>query len=64
MIFGWQKSLAEKGHVWKESGVTTQRRKKVEAGTLLLANDINNIIANMVLSFFLKFKLLELNNNF
>ena len=29
----------EKGHVEKESGVTTQGKKEVEVGTLLLGND-------------------------
>ena len=27
---------AEKGHIWKESGVTAQGRREVEVGTLLL----------------------------
>ena len=45
--------LAEKGHVWKESGVTTQVRMEVEVGTLLLSNDKNNVIAENVLSYFL-----------
>ena len=40
--------LAEKGHVWKESGVTTQGRREVELGTLLLSNDKNNVIAENV----------------
>ena len=44
--------LAEKGHVSKESGVTTQGRKEVEVGTLLLGNDKNNVIADKVLSCF------------
>ena len=43
----------EKGHVLKESGVTTQVRMKVEVGTLLLSNDKNNVIAENVLSCFL-----------
>ena len=30
----------------KESGVTTQGRKEVEVGTLLLGNDKNNVIVN------------------
>ena len=44
--------LVEKGHVWKESGVTTQARMKVEVGTLLLSNNKNNAIAKNVLSYF------------
>ena len=44
--------LAEKGHAWKESEVTTQGRRKVEVGTLLLSNDENNAIAENVLSYF------------
>ena len=54
----WQKKTvsfrrsAEKGHVWKESGVMTQRRKEVEVGTLLLGNGKNNVIADKVLSYF------------
>ena len=31
--------LAEKGHAGTEPGVTTQGRKEVEVGTLLLSND-------------------------
>ena len=42
----------EKGYVWKESGVTTQGRGKVEVGTLLLGNDKNSVIANKILSYF------------
>ena len=34
----WQNSL-EKGHVWKESGITTQGTRDVEAGILLLRNN-------------------------
>ena len=45
--------LAEKGHVWKESVVTTQVRMEVEEGTLLLSNDKNNVIVKNVLSYFL-----------
>ena len=41
-------SLAEKGHVWKESGVMTQGKKEVEEGTLLLGSDKNNAIASQV----------------
>ena len=40
--------LAEKGHAWKESGVTTQGRREVEVGTLLLSNDEDNVIAENV----------------
>ena len=39
-------------YVWKKSGVTTQGRKEVEAGTLLLGNDKNNVTANKLLSCF------------
>ena len=42
---------AEKGHVWKESGVTTQGRKELDIGVLLLSND-KNVIAKTVLSYF------------
>ena len=38
--------MAEKDNVWKESGVMTQGRRKVEVGTLLLGNDKNNVIAD------------------
>ena len=37
-----------KGHAWKESGVTTQGRKEVEVGTLLLSNDESNVVAENV----------------
>ena len=37
----------------KESGVTTQERKEVEVGTLLLGNDKNNVIVNYLLSYLL-----------
>ena len=43
---------AEKSHVRKESGVTTQGRREVELGTLLLSNDKNNVIVENVLSYF------------
>ena len=33
----------------KESGVTTQGRKEVEVGTLLLGNDKNSVIVNYYL---------------
>ena len=49
MEFCW---LAEKGQVWKESGVMTQVRMEVEVGTLLLSNDKNNVIAENVLSYY------------
>ena len=45
--------LTEKGHVWKESGVTTKVRMELEVDTLLLSNDKNNVIAENVLSYFL-----------
>ena len=41
---------AEKGHVWKESGVMTQGKREVEVGTILLGNDKNNIV-DKVLSY-------------
>ena len=44
--------LGEKGHVWNESGVTTQLRMEVEVGTLLLSNN-KNVIAENVLGYFL-----------
>ena len=44
--------LAEKGQVLKEPGVTTQRRREVEVGSLLLGNGKNNAIANKLLSYF------------
>ena len=47
--FSWS---AKKGHVWKESGVTTQGRREVEVGTLLLGNDKDNVIAGKLLSYF------------
>ena len=34
-------------YVWKKSGVTTQGKKEVEVGTLLLGNDKNNVTANI-----------------
>ena len=43
---------AEKGHVWKESGVTTQERREVDVGTFALSNDKNNVIAENVSSYF------------
>ena len=56
MIFGRNSDdiSAEKGHVWKESWITTQGRRELEVGTLLLGIDKNNIIANKL---FLVFKL-------
>ena len=44
--------MVEKGHVWKESEVTTQRRRQVEVGTLLLGNDKNSATVDKVLSYF------------
>ena len=44
---------AEKVYVWKETEVTTQRRRKVEVGTLLLGNDKKkNVLAEKVWSYF------------
>ena len=37
----------------KESGVTTQGRKEVEVGTLLLGNDKNNVIVNYLFKLFI-----------
>ena len=34
------------------SGVTTQGRKVLEVGTLLLGNDKNNVVANKLPSYF------------
>ena len=57
MIFGsdWKKQefrcSVDKDRVWKKSGVTTQGRRKVEVGTLLLGNEKN------VIKLFLVFKL-------
>ena len=45
-IWEWQKirqSLVEKGHIWKESRVTTQGSKEEEVGTLLLGNNKNKL---------------------
>ena len=50
-IYEWQKITAEFGRKrssLKESGVTTQERKEVEVGTLLLGNDKNNVIVNLL----------------
>ena len=44
--------LGVNGHVWKESGVTTQGRREVEVAILLLNNDKNNVTAKNVLSYF------------
>ena len=44
--------MAEKGHVWKESEVTTQRRRDVEVGSLLLDNDKSNVIADKNFCYF------------
>ena len=42
----------EKGHAWKEAGLTTQGRRGVKVGTLLLGNDKNKVIVDKVLSYF------------
>ena len=42
---------AVKGHVWKESGVTTQERREVGVAILLLNNNKNNVTAEIVLSY-------------
>ena len=47
-----RKETAEKGYVWKESGVATQGRREVEVGTLLLGHDKSNVITEKVLSYF------------
>ena len=47
-----REKMAEKGYVWKESGVKTQGMREVEVGTLLLDNDKNNFITEKVLSYF------------
>ena len=54
MIFG--NDMAEKGHVWKESGSMTQGRREVEVGTLLESRDEKNVIAENVLSNSFKFE--------
>ena len=41
-----------KGHVWKESGVTTQAKRVVEVAILLLNNVKNNVTAENELSYF------------
>ena len=46
----WQKKTVEKGHVWKESGFTTQERREVEVCNLLLDNDKNDVIAGNFLA--------------
>ena len=46
--------LSEKGHVWKESAVTTQVKMEMEVVTLLLSNDKNNVIDENVLFFVFK----------
>ena len=43
---------AVKGHVWEESGVTTQGKGEVEVAILVLNNDKNNVTAKNVLSYF------------
>ena len=59
MIFGSERKETvefcrsmERDHVWKETGVMTLGRREVKAGTLLLGNDKNNVIANEVLNYF------------
>ena len=47
-----RKKTAERGYVWKESGVTTQGRREVEVGCLLLGHDKNNVITKKVLGYF------------
>ena len=47
-----RKKRRKKGYVWEESGVTTQGRREVEVGTLLLGNGKNNVITEKVLSYF------------
>ena len=47
-----EKNSAERGHVWKESGITNEGSREVEVGTLLQGNDKNNVIADKVLSCF------------
>ena len=42
--------LAEKGYVFKESGVTTQGKKEVEVDTLWPGDDKTNVISNKVLN--------------
>ena len=44
--------MAEKGHVWKESGVMIQGRRCMKVGTLWLDNDKNNALAKI---FFVSF---------
>ena len=55
MIFGsdrkQRQSSGEKGHIWKESGVTAQGKKEVKVGSLLPGNDQHNVIANQVLHY-------------
>ena len=60
MIFGSDRKkattefchLGKEGYVWKESGVTTQGRREVEVGTLLLGNGKGNVTAYEVLIYF------------
>ena len=47
----FQRSM-KKSHVRKESEVTSQGRREVEASTLLLGNDKNKVIADKVLNYF------------
>ena len=45
---GWEKVMSR-----KESRITTQGKKEVEVGNLLLGNDKSNVIVNYLLSYFL-----------
>ena len=45
---GWEKVMPR-----KESRITTQGKKEVEVGNLLLGNDKSNVIVNYLLSYFL-----------
>ena len=54
--------MAEKGHVSKESGVTTQGRKEEEVDTLLLGSDKNSVIVNYLFKLVFVLKLLGLND--
>ena len=58
MIFGsnrknwWNAAVWQKKVMLEKNGVTTQGRKGVKVGTLLLSNDENNVIAENVLCYF------------
>ena len=47
-----KKNGGKRLYVWKESGVTTQGRREVEVGTLLLGNEKNDVVNEKVLSYF------------